>query len=200
MARSKAPSGDLGGGGVEFDAGEHRFGWSESQEVPRPTTRFQHPHLPLDAKVSGGGPHGRDDRRGRVVGVERGTAGLAPGFFGAEQPADLGALGGEAVVVVVEDLGDRPPPRPAGQHRLLVDIRGTVFVATSAQYVEGFEVGAQLRGGTRWGEVGLPCRPKRLAQLDRWLGSVLPCCRRPFCWGWGYRGWLMISLISARSR
>ena len=156
-------AGDHRGGGVQLDPGEHSVERSEPQEVPRPTARFEHPDRPVDTQVTNGGPHGGDDRRRGVVSVEGGATGLAPRLLGAEKLTDLRSLGREAVVGVVEHLGDRPPPGPPGERSLFGRVRRTVLVAAAAHDLERIEVGAQLGRRTRWGEVVLARRSERFA-------------------------------------
>ena len=130
--------------------------------------------------------------------VEGGATGLAPRLLRAEKLTDLSSLGGEALGGVVEHLGDRPPPGPPGERYLFSRIRRTVLVAAAAHDLERIEVGAQLGRGTRWGEVVLARRSERFALGGR---GIAACCRGPGRGrdDRGYRGWLMIWLISARS-
>jgi hypothetical protein len=132
------------------------------------------------------------------VGVERGAPGLCPRGLGAEQAPQLGPLGGEAIVVVIEDVRDRSPPRPAGKYGLLVGGGPAVLVLAAAQRGESVEVGAQLGGGPGRGQVVLAGRLER----GRPLGCggarvVMPVAE---CIGAGYRGWLIVRLISSSSR
>lgn len=114
--------GDLGGRLVEFDAGQPGAIGSEADEVARPATGLEHPHIALDAERAGRLPHRLHDRGRRVVGVERRAPRLGPALLGPQQTSQLGALFRVAVVVGVEHQRDRTPTRPAGEHQLFVGV------------------------------------------------------------------------------
>jgi hypothetical protein len=175
--RSVEVTGDLGGGLVELDAEEARLLRGEAQEVARPAARLEHPTSPVEAKVLHRPPHRGDDRRGGVVGVERGSPGLCPRLVAAQQTAKLVSGVGEAAVGVVEDLRDRTPTRPAGEHLLLGGRRPAVLALAGPQDAQGGEVGVELRSLTRRSEVTLAGWPEGRVAIRRygaaWSASLI---------------------------
>ena len=138
------PGRDRGGDRVQFHPEHPGAGRCQADEVPAAAARFQ--HLP------GAGPQRGDvvpdNFRQRGVGVVRVDRGpprrrvLGPG----QELVQLGAGSGELGVVVVEHLRDRAPPRPAGQHRLLVRRRGPVLALKQAEQAERGQVGRDPAG------------------------------------------------------
>lgn len=88
--------------------------------------------------------------------VEGGAARLCPALLRPQQLAQLGALGGVPVIVVVEGLRDGTPSGPAGQDRLLLDVSPPAsVVAAPVQNGKRVEVRSQLGGDAGRGQVVL---------------------------------------------
>ena len=119
--------------------------------------------------------------------VQGRAARLGPAVFRSQEPTQFGALVGEPVIVIVEDLGDGTPAGPAGQDRLLLGISPAASVLTTGvQDGERVEVRSQLGGDARRCQVLLGRRTKRR--------------RANRCVRFGYSGALIVWLISARVR
>jgi hypothetical protein len=93
--------------------------WGETDEVPGSATRFEYPSR-FEAEVLDRLPDGLDDISRGVVGVERCASRRVPSGVRAEEPT--GQLPGvcQFAAVVVEDLRDGSPARPAGEDALLI--------------------------------------------------------------------------------
>jgi hypothetical protein len=55
----------------------------------------------------------------------------------------------------VEDVRERPPARPAREDALLLDGRPSLLRPQTSEQVERFDVGRELGGRTRRGQIGL---------------------------------------------
>ena len=146
---------------VELDTGQlHALG-REPDEVPRPAAGFEHRCPRLHAQFGRGLPHRLDDGSRRVVRVQRGSPRLGPCALGAKESTKLDPLIGEPVIGLVEDLRDRSPPRPAGEHLLFAGRRPPVALGVAPiQHLERGEIRTELRCSARWREIVLTLRPE----------------------------------------
>lgn len=97
------------------------------------------------------------------MGVERRASRRVPSGVRAEEPTGQLPGVGQFAAVVVEDLRDGSPTRPAGEDALLIGGRSGGPIPELLQDVKGCEVGGELGCCSGWGEVSLTNRPERYA-------------------------------------
>ncbi len=117
--------------------------------------------MPIEPEITNRAPHGFDDGRRGVVGVQGGAPGLGPLLVSPQQLPQVRADVAEPVIVLVKDMGYRTPARPASQSGLFVSRGPALFSFTVGQDAKGGQVGVELGLGARRGKVVLADRPER---------------------------------------
>lgn len=136
----------------------------EPEEVARPAAGLEHPAL-LEAEVYRCGPQRFDDLGRGVVRVEGRSTCFGPGLLASEQLPRSPAGLDQVVTLLVEQLGQSAPARPAGEDRLVLPAGDTV-VAERCEGLEGGEVRRELRLRPGRSQVGLTGGPERYGAVS----------------------------------
>ena len=150
--------GDRGGDRVQLDAGDPGAAGAKPMKLPDAAARLQDPAAG-EAELLDACPDRLDKCGVGVVRVE-GVAGRRGQLRRGQQAGELVAGPGVRSPAGIEDLRDRAPARPAGQHRLLVGGRRAVLALDGAERGERGQVRADPGDRAGRGEIVLAVRPE----------------------------------------